>query len=135
MSRVLLLSADLLFGSRVQAQLQAAGEEVELVADAELARRRLAGPAERRPQLLVIDLTDGDLGGEALLASLGSAFEGVKPRTLGFYSHVEVHTRARAERAGIEMVVPRSRMAREGAELVAKLLARGQPERGSGGAR
>ena len=44
-------------------------------------------------------------------------------RTLGFYSHVDVATRERAERAGFEVVVPRSRMAREGVELVADVLA------------
>jgi hypothetical protein len=42
-------------------------------------------------------------------------------RTLAFYSHVDVATRERAERAGFDLVVPRSRMAREGAELVTRL--------------
>jgi len=43
-------------------------------------------------------------------------------RTLAFYSHVEAQTRAAAERAGFDAVVPRSRMAREGPELVARLI-------------
>ena len=42
-------------------------------------------------------------------------------RTLGFYSHVDAHVRERAEQAGFDLVVPRSRMAREGAELVERL--------------
>ena len=36
--------------------------------------------------------------------------------TLAFYSHVEVDVRAQAEQAGFDLVVPRSRMAREGGE-------------------
>jgi hypothetical protein len=41
---------------------------------------------------------------------------------LGFYSHVDVDARRRAEEAGFDLVVPRSRMAREMPELVARLL-------------
>ena len=44
--------------------------------------------------------------------------------TLGFYSHVDVDTRRRAEEAGFDLVVPRSRMAREMPALVAGLLER-----------
>ena len=46
-----------------------------------------------------------------------------QPR-LGFYSHVDVDTRRRAEEAGFDLVVPRSRMAREMPELVERLLQR-----------
>jgi hypothetical protein len=42
--------------------------------------------------------------------------------TLAFYSHVEQDVRQAAEEAGIDRVVPRSRMAREGAALVDRLL-------------
>ena len=40
------------------------------------------------------------------------------PKTIGFYPHVDVETRRRAEQAGFDLVVPRSRMAREAAQLV-----------------
>jgi len=43
-------------------------------------------------------------------------------KTLAFYSHVEADVRAQAERAGFDLVVPRSRMAREGASLVDRLV-------------
>jgi hypothetical protein len=42
---------------------------------------------------------------------------------VGFYSHVDVETKRRAEAAGLGMVVPRSRMARELPQLVESLLA------------
>ena len=41
---------------------------------------------------------------------------------LGFYSHVEQDVRRRAEEAGFDRVVPRSRMAREPAALVEALV-------------
>jgi hypothetical protein len=42
-------------------------------------------------------------------------------KRLGFYSHVDAEVRRRAEEAGFDLVVPRSRMAREMPDLVAKL--------------
>jgi hypothetical protein len=44
-------------------------------------------------------------------------------KTLAFYSHVENEVREQALGAGFDMVVPRSRMAREGAALVERLSA------------
>ena len=41
---------------------------------------------------------------------------------LGVYRHTDPDTRARAEAAGVDLVVPRSRLARELPELVARLL-------------
>ena len=42
-------------------------------------------------------------------------------RTLGVYSHVDVDTRRRAEAAGFDLIVPRSRLAREGPTLISGL--------------
>ena len=48
---------------------------------------------------------------------------------LAFYSHVEADVRDLGREAGFELVVPRSRMAREGPGLVARLLeAQSEPE-------
>ena len=97
MAHVALHCRDLLFGSKVEGALRAAGHEVT----------RGEGAAD----IVVVDLTDPDVpwpeGGGA-------------PR-LGFYSHVDQETRKRAEEAGFDMVVPRSRMNREAAALVERL--------------
>jgi len=71
--------------------------------------------------VLVVDLTDPQLGGARLLEELAREGALAGTRTLGFYSHVDVRARKRAERAGFDLLVPRSRMAREGAQLVARL--------------
>ncbi|HEX2413576.1 MAG TPA: hypothetical protein VHJ37_00030 [Thermoleophilaceae bacterium] len=98
MARVALLCPDLLFGSKLQGALQAAGHEV-------------VAPGDGGAELLVVDLTtDPD---ERIEQSSAAGL----PR-LGFYSHVEQDVRRRAEEAGFERVVPRSRMAREGPTLV-----------------
>jgi CheY-like chemotaxis protein len=120
MARAVVLIADLLFGSRVQESLRAAGHEVELVGGGDRLQSRLEGC-----DVLVVDLTDERLGGveavQALTAAASARSE--RPRTLGFYAHVDAQTRERATRAGFDLVVPRSRMAREGGELVSRLTA------------
>jgi hypothetical protein len=105
--RVVALVPDLLFGSKVQAMLAAAGHEVELVPTPERAR-------ERAPEadVVIVDLTAGDVDVEGIVGAAPS---------LAFYSHVEADVRERAEAAGFDLVVPRSRMAREGAALVERL--------------
>lgn len=125
MARVVALTRDLLFGSQVQGALTLAGHEVELVGDESRLRERLAAsadPERAAADLLVVDLTDADLDGAASIEALARTGQLGHARTLGFYSHVDVAARERAERAGFDLVVPRSRMAREGAELVAGLV-------------
>lgn len=111
MARVALMCPDLLFGSKVEGALSAAGHEVTRF-ESEASARSGAADAD----VLVVDLTDASSGGVAL-----GGVEGVP--TLGFYSHVDVDTRRAAEAAGFDMVVPRSRMARETAALVERLAA------------
>jgi DNA-binding NarL/FixJ family response regulator len=82
----------------------------------------LLADADAPVELLIVDLTDRDLDGAGAVRSLADADALGTTRTLGFYSHVEPAVRERAEQAGFDLVVPRSRMAREGAELVAGLL-------------
>jgi CheY-like chemotaxis protein len=119
MAHVLVLTADLLFGSRVHADLGAAGNDVELAADEAEVRERLSG----KPPVhaLVVDLTDSSLEGPETVARLAHELAGVW--TFGYYSHVEPAVRERAEAAGFDLVVPRSRFAREGASLLAGMLA------------
>ena len=102
MAQIAAIVPDLFFASKVKETLTAAGHDVTIVPPGE--------PVEA--DLLIVDLdTTGD---EVALPTDA-------PR-LGFYSHVEVETRARAEQAGFDLVVPRSRMAREMPELVVRLL-------------
>jgi hypothetical protein len=121
MARVLALVPDLLFGSRVRGTLTAAGHDVELIGDEGALRDRLNDPGAPSAAVLVVDLTNDDLGGATLVESLSVSGELEQVRTLGFYSHVDARARERAEQAGFDLVVPRSRMAREGPQLLERL--------------
>lgn len=120
MARVLALVPDLLFGSRVQGDLTAAGHDVQLIGDETRARERLAD-GQAPTEVLVVDLTDAGFDGSSIVQALAAdeLLQGV--RTLAFFSHVDTAVGEGARAAGFDLVVPRSRMAREGAQLVTRL--------------
>jgi hypothetical protein len=105
MARVLSISTDLMLGSRVQETLTAAGHEV------------VSAPALEQTTWDGVDLIVADLDVENPEALVGLGMP-----VLGYYSHVNVDTRKTAEAAGVDLVVPRSRMARELPALVEGLL-------------
>ncbi|MEX2252624.1 MAG: hypothetical protein WD649_00580 [Thermoleophilaceae bacterium] len=118
MARVALLCPDLLFGSKVEGGLDAAGHQVTRFDTEEEVRVALA-----EADVLVVDLTADSFDGAAVVESLRAAGETAATPALGFYSHVDAETRRRAEAAGFDLVVPRSRMAREMGALVDRLAA------------
>lgn len=102
--KVAALVPDLLFGSKVAAMFEQAGHEVTL-----------AGTVLDDADALVVDLTADGVDVDGL---------GRSPLpTLGFYAHVEPAVRDAALAAGFDVVVPRSRFAREGVDLVERLVA------------
>src|SRR5487761_519744 len=106
MARVVAFIPDLLFGSNAVGGLRAAGHDPVLVGDADALARALPGA-----QALVVDLTFEAAERTELVGGLRPP--GVP--ALAFYAHVGAEVRARAEQAGFDLVIPRSRMAREGA--------------------
>ncbi|HEY8764165.1 MAG TPA: hypothetical protein VIM18_08245 [Solirubrobacteraceae bacterium] len=114
MARVVAYVPDLLFGSNVLGMLQAAGHEAKLASQPGAMEGALTGV-----DVLVVDLTAD--AAERIEHVRGLALDPEATRVLAFYSHVEADVRAQAEQAGFDLVVPRSRMAREGAQLVQRL--------------
>ncbi len=102
-ARVLAVVPDLMLASRVREGTAGAGHEVSVVATL---------PEQVEADVIVCDLDAVDV--DQIRAT------GVP--ALGFYSHLDRATRTRAEAAGLELVVPRSRMARELPQLLETLL-------------
>jgi DNA-binding NarL/FixJ family response regulator len=113
-ARVIALFDDLLLGSNVLGMLRAAGHEARLTGNADDARP--GGAA-----VLIVDLGSAGFDGVAVVEGLRAGGELGETRTLGVYSHVDADTKRRADAAGFDLVVPRSRMAREGPALVERL--------------
>jgi hypothetical protein len=106
-ARVVAVAADLLLGSKVEAMLTAAGHEVTL------------SPSFQEAPWDGADLVVADLDTENPEALVGLGIP-----VLGYYSHVNTDTRETAEAAGVDLVVPRSRLARELPQLAERLLSR-----------
>jgi hypothetical protein len=102
-AKIVAVVSDLMLASRVSESLKAAGHEVSVVP-------ALPDPLEAEAIVCDLDTTD--------IAPIAAA----PVPTLGFYSHIDVETKQQAEAAGLTLVVPRSRMARELPDLVARLL-------------
>ena len=114
MARVVVLAADLMLASRVTTSLGAEGHQVEQrssVPDEARALRR-SDPFDEAVDMVVADL---DAVEPERLADLGMP-------VIGFHQHTDTDTKRRAEAAGIDLVVPRSRMVRELPELARRLL-------------
>jgi hypothetical protein len=108
---VVAIAPDLMFGSRIEETLRAAGHDVQL-----------APALAEASDLESADLLVADLDNEN-----GEALVGFGMPVLGYYQHTEVSTREAAEAAGVDLVVPRSRMAREMPDLVERLLSEPRP--------
>jgi hypothetical protein len=102
-AKIVAIVSDLMLASRVSESLKAADHEVSVTSTL---------PSPLAADAVVCDLDTADI--DAVVATGLPA--------LGFYSHVDVATKQRAEAAGLSLVVPRSRMSRELPQLVDRLL-------------
>ncbi len=104
-ARVAVLGTDLMLASRVTTALNAAGHDVEQL-------------GSLPDELDGVDLLVADLD-----AVEPERLGGLAVPVIGFYQHTDSEIKARAEAAGLDLAVPRSRMVRELPELAGRLLA------------
>ncbi len=99
--KVRLISDDLLFGSKVEGMIRVAGGSP------------VGGDDAAPAALTVLDLTDtADVAAAVARARAHGA------PVLAFYAHTDADVRSAALAAGVDRLVPRSRMMREGPELI-----------------
>jgi hypothetical protein len=115
MARIAVLVTDLMLASRVRTSLEASGHRVDQGSEPP------ADPAA------IPAAADGD-GVDLVVADLDAVpperLAGLDVPVIGFYQHTDTEMKARADGAGLEMAVPRSRMVRELPELVSGLVSR-----------
>ena len=95
MARVALRIPDLMLHSRVLEVVRAGGHEI----------------VTEDPEVLVVDVMEVD----------AEEVVGQAPALLGVFAHTQPDVRDRALAAGFDLVVPRSRMVREGADLISRI--------------
>jgi hypothetical protein len=104
-ARIVAIAPDLLLGSRISETLGAEGHDVTLAPSVTEAPLDAA-------ELLIVDVEREN----------PEAVVGLGIPVLGFYPHTDADLRRTAEAAGVDLVVPRSRLAREMPALVEQLL-------------
>jgi hypothetical protein len=119
-ARVAVFTPDLMFGSAMIELLKGGGHEGVLCEDGAALAACLA---ERPARVLIADATADALARLELVgrARATGSLDGMT--TVAVYSHVDGDARTIAEEAGFDLVVPRSRMTREGADLIERVLA------------
>jgi len=94
-ARVALRIPDLMLHSRVLEIARAGGHEI----------------VTEDPEVLIVDVMEVD----------AEEVVGQAPALLGVFAHTQPEVRDRALAAGFDLVVPRSRMVREGADLISRI--------------
>jgi PleD family two-component response regulator len=96
---------DMMFASKIRGAATASGREVDRVRSHEQIESDVAA---NPPHLLIIDLNADRLDPIETIALLKSRPELSAIPLVGFFSHVDVELKRRAEEAGCDYVVPRS---------------------------
>lgn len=106
--RIILVSKDLLFISRVKEVAGAKGHEVVVAKSEDALRAAIAGVAPEQSGVLLLDLERVVIGLDAL-SELVRGLAKERWRCISFYSHVHTDTGAAAKELGLGEVMPRSR--------------------------
>ena len=102
--RVLAAVSDLFFTAKISAAAQQLGLPVEFLRDEEKLRKQ----AESAPSLVIVDLNNSTLDPIALIAKLKANPSTQQVQVIGFLSHVQQELKREAEKAGCDLVFPRS---------------------------
>jgi len=106
---------DMFFASKIRAAAEALAVEVAFPRNRELL---LAKVAEKRPDLIVVDLHNQKVDVLELVRQLKSMEEFAGVPLLGFFSHVQTDLQRAALAAGYDQVIPRSLFSRDLAHIL-----------------
>lgn len=118
MAHIVVLVIDGELGAELVAVAGAAGHDVDACAS----EAEVWNACEKPADLLIIDASSDAVDGVTLVDSMlaGGELRGV--RTLALHADADPAAKARAQEVGFDIILPRSRMDAEGAQLVQRLL-------------
>jgi CheY-like chemotaxis protein len=106
---------DMFFASKIRATAEALEVEIAFPRNKELI---LAKVAEKKPDLIVVDLHNQKVDVLELVRQLKSMDEFAGVPLLGFFSHVQKELQQAALAAGYDQVIPRSVFSRDLAQIL-----------------
>lgn len=101
---VLVVMADLFFSATIIDIAKKLGMTVQLLNDRETVLKQI----KAEPLAVIFDLNYGAADPIGLIQQIRANPETQGIRTIGFVSHVQVELKSRAEKAGCDVVLPRS---------------------------
>ena len=101
---VLVVMADLFFSATIIDIAKKLGMTVQLLKDREMALEQI----KAKPLAVIFDLNYAAADPIGLIQQIRANPETQGIRTIGFVSHVQVELKSRAEKAGCDVVLPRS---------------------------
>ena len=113
-ARVLAAVSDLIFVSKISAAARQAGCTIEYFRDPE----KLMQAATGQPCIVIVDLNGVGLDPVALVASLKSDATTQHAQIIAYLSHVQHELRREAEKAGADLVLPRSEFSQNLLEIL-----------------
>jgi CheY-like chemotaxis protein len=108
---------DMFFASKIRATAEALAVEIAFPRNRELL---LAKVAEKKPDLIVVDLHNQKVDVLELIRQLKSMEEFADVPLLGFFSHVQKELQQAALAAGYDQVIPRSVFSRDLAQILTR---------------
>lgn len=102
--RVLAAVSDLMFVSKISAAAKQAGCPLEFFRQAEKLKEAIPGD----PCIVIVDLNNTALDPVALISTLKSNPETQPAQVIAYLSHVQHELKREAEKAGADLVLPRS---------------------------
>jgi CheY-like chemotaxis protein len=107
-ARVLAAVSDLMFVSKIAAAARLAGCPVEFFRQTEKLAENLKEAIPAEPCLVIVDLNEKSLDPVTLIAGLKAAPETRRVQVIAYLSHVQHELKREAEKAGADLVLPRS---------------------------
>jgi len=102
--RVLAAVSDLIFASKIAAAAKQAGCPLEFFREPV----KLKAAISSEPCVVIVDLNEKCLDPVALIVSLKAAPETCHAQVISYLSHVQIELKREAEKAGADLVLPRS---------------------------
>jgi CheY-like chemotaxis protein len=102
--RVFAAVSDLLFATKISVAARQAGCSVEFIRKT----GSLADAIPSEPCLVIVDLNEQSLDPIALITNIKTTTHGRNTQVIAFLSHVQLDLKREAEKAGADLVLPRS---------------------------
>jgi PleD family two-component response regulator len=115
--RIIAVLDDLFFLSKIREATKTLDIDLEFVRNADGFKEKISSD---KPSLIIFDLNSKTGSPLEMIRKIKSTSELEKIPVIGFLSHVQIELKDEADRAGCDLVVPRSRFSKDLREILRK---------------